>query len=89
MNKVQKEITQNQLKEWTFEKLSRNDNKDKEELNIQGNTPICKDCANYVHSEMLKKYMKSKSEEEIGEKKENEGGVVIRLYNKVKHMKFM
>lgn len=74
------------MKEWTFEKLAKN-NKG-EEMKLQENTPVCKDCANYIHSEMLKKYVQSKSEDKKEEKKESEG-VVNRLYNKVKNLKFM
>lgn len=80
------------MKDWHFDNLSKK-GKDELKIKIQQFTPICKECCQFIHSEMFKKYLALKDEEnrENENKKDNNnnGNVVNRLYNKVRQMKFI
>ena len=59
------------------------------EMKVLSNTPVCMECANYIQANMLMQYLDHKNRDESDEEKEDGKGIINRVYNRVKQMKFM
>ena len=75
-----KEIHDKNLREWDFEispamiihiQLQKHGEVD-DNLKVVANTPACKQCANYLQGEMIKKYIDEKMGKKVEKKKEEE-----------------
>jgi hypothetical protein len=91
-NKIARNIFGKYLKDMQFNKQFRERKNAEPEFKVLAITPICKECASYIQSEMFRQdvEIKSNGEDDHDEKdKKPDEGIVNRLYNKVRKMKFM
>ncbi len=76
------------LNELMFNRNFRTDQKGAKDLKVISITPICKECAEYIQSEIFRNYLEqNKKKDEESDEDDNIKG--NRVYNKARKMKFI